>query len=426
MDFAIVNGAGQVIASNEADLGGEFIGSGTLTVDNPVGRDFWVHVLTDSLVGALSGYDFRVSISTEPPFVVDPVEDNYEENDTFLDLYNITENEGRWLSGIAGYGIQLDADWYEIAIPSNVAKLTARLFHFEADGDMDLTLSKKEGPVHFVANDGGNDETITWEDPIPGEYALTVTGDRRGNFYNLLWELTFSEDNYEENDARAAAFDLTGNERRSLSKLNGTGIQKDEDWYRISADADTVELRVSATFSHDDGDIDLALYNATGSMIRRSISSTDNESITYPNPAPGDYYVRLYYGNEGNEYDLSWVALSAEDIAGVPAGDDAYEENDVADDAYELTAAAPRLSSLLGLGIQKDDDWYQIEIPDGNVGLRIECLFADVEGDIDFELYDPIGFPIAIRDSITDDEILEFDTLVPAGTYQIRVYGPPQ
>jgi hypothetical protein len=78
----------------------------------------------------------------------------------------------------------------------------------------------------------------------------------------------------------------------------------------------------------------------------------------------------------------------------------------------------------LGLGIQKDDDWFQIDIPLGNVGMRVECLFTDSEGDIDFELYDPLGFPVAVRDSITDNELLVFDRAVPAGTYKIRVYGP--
>ncbi len=420
LDYSIYDAAGNKVVST----GDGSSDPGTLTINNLASNTYWIRVASDNLISRLTGYDFRVEVLEQPPLVENPIEDNYEENDRFDELYNITQNEGRWLSGLNGYGAQWDADWYEIAIPANVSKLTARLFHLQAEGDMDLTLSTKDGPVHFVAAGGSNNEIITWENPFEGEYALTVTGERKGNFYNLLWDLTYSEDNYEENDTRETAFNLTGNERRFLSKLNGSGIQKDDDWFRISAGADTVELRVNATFIHEEGDIDLALYNSAGSLIRRSISSNDNESLVYPNPAAGDYFVRVYYDNAGNEYDLTWAALTQAELDAVPVGDDAYEENDTIDSPYSLTTESPRLSSSLGLGIQSDDDWFEIEVPAGNVGLLVECLFADAEGDIDLELYDPLGFPVVIRDSITDNEIVEFTTPVPAGIYQIRVYGP--
>ena len=398
--------------------------SGILTLENPLSSTYLVSVAGFDTFDNLTGYDLRVTLDTEPPFVEDPIEDNYEDNDDFLELYNLSNNEGRWLSSVDGYGTQLDPDWYQISIPSNAAKIVATLSFIEADGNMDLSLSKKEGPTHFVSNGGGNTETITWEDPIPGQYALTVTGDRRGNFYNLLWDITFTEDNYEVNNDLATAFDLTGFESRLLSKLDGVGIQRDADWYRISADADTVEIRANATFSNAEGDIDLALFNATGSAVERSETSNDIESITYTPPAPGDYYLCVYYGDEGNEYELTWSALTQAEIDDIPEGDDAYEENDSIGAPYVLAADELRLSSLLGLGIQKDEDWYQIEIPAGNVGLRLECLFDDSKGDIDFEVYDPLGFPLFVRDSITDNEILVVDTNVPTGTYKIRVYGP--
>lgn len=420
LDFSIVDAGGNILTST----GDGSLDPGILTLNAPGANQYWIRVQAESDQAVLTGYDLGVTLVIDPPFVEEPVEDNYEQNDNFLQLYNITNNEGRWLSGVDGYGTQLDADWFEIAIPANVATLEATLFHFETDGDMDLSLSSKEGPLHFVADDGGDEEKITWEDPIPGRYALTVTGQNRGNFYNLLWDLTFSEDNYEDNDSLAEAFDLTGNERRSLSKLEGTGIQQDEDWYRIEAGPDSAELRVTATFSHDEGDIDIALYNASGSILRRSISSDDNESIVYPNPPVGEYFVRVYFGNEGNEYDLSWASLSQAEIDAIPVGDDAYELNNTQADAYQLTRADPRLSSSLGSGIQKDDDWFTFEVPSGNVGLYVEATFLDAEGDIDFELYDPLGFPIVIRDSITDNEVLDIDRPVPPGNYQLRVYGP--
>lgn len=432
--FYIYDASGEIVASTD-DTSAL---TGTLTVPSPAALNYWLLVEPTDSRQWLSGYDFKVDFSTEPPFIQDPIEDNYEENDTYNQLFNLSGNEGRWLSSLDGYGTQLDMDWFKITVPSNVAKLEATLFHYTADGDMDLRLSRLNGPILFTANDGGNTETIVWDAdsptlPTAGQYALTVYGENRGNFYNLLWELTYFEDNYEQNDTFAAAYDLTGHERRFLNKLNGTGIQADEDWYRISANADTVELRVDLTFTHADGDIDVALHNASGSIIQRSITTTNNEQISYPNPPVGDYYVRVYYGNAGNEYDMIWSAISQDDLDQVPTDDDLYEEhgeftnNNSAEQAYVLAEDELRLSSLeTGLGIQKNDDWYQIEVPEDNVGLRVECLFTDADGDIDIEIYDPIGFPLAIRDSETDNELFDVRTPVPAGTYLIRVYGVNQ
>ncbi|MGB0413415.1 MAG: PPC domain-containing protein [Coraliomargarita sp.] len=421
MLFSIVDASGRVLASTTDAI----FGAGIITATNIQGNTFFINVIAQSEISALSGYDFRVSYTSEPSFNEDVVEDNYEENDDFLELYNLRNNEGRFLSSLDGYGTQLDADWFEISIPSNASRVEVTLFHIAADGDMDLSFSNKEGPTRFVSSSGSNTETITWDDPIPGEYAITVTGENRGNFYNLLWDLTYTEDNYEENDSLATAFDLTGYERRFLSKLDGTGIQNDEDWYRIRAEADTVELRASVFFNHVEGDIDLGLYDAQGALIARSITTDNNEIIEYPNPPAGDYFVRVYFGNAGNEYDFSWAALDADDLLQTERDDDLYEENDTEEDAFEILATRPRLSREdLGTAVLFDDDWFEIEIPDGNTGLRVECLFEDARGDIDFEVYDPLGFPLFVRDSNTDNELLVVNTPIPNGSYFIRVYGP--
>lgn len=418
--FELYDSSGELIASTTDDVSN----LGFMKAVAPVGRDFFLQVRAKDFADALSGYDFRVDFSVEPPFNQEPVEDNYEENDNFMELYDLRDNEGRYLSSVDGYGTQLDPDWFEIAVPENASKLEVSLVFVNDDGDLDLTLSKKNGPVHFTSSNGTNTESIIWDDPIPGAYALTVTGERNGNFYNLLWDITFSEDNYEENDSLAEAFDLTEFENRLLSKLDGIAIQADDDWYKISADADTVELRAEVNFRHAEGDIDLALYNAGGSLISRSITTSDNEELVYNNPPRGDYYLRVYFGNQGNEYDLSWAALSEAELEDIPEGDDSYEENDSIGDPYVLGATETRLSQSLGLAIQKDEDWYQFEVPENNVGLRVEAIFDDSRGDIDLELYDPLGFPVAVRDSVSDNELLELNSPVPPGVYLVRIYGP--
>lgn len=421
--YNIFDSNGTFLASNLTD-DFSFITSDVITIDQPSGLTFFVEVYPYGDIWSLNAYDFRVTLSTDSPVVEGAVEDDYEENDNFRELFDITDNEGLWLSSIDGYGTQLDPDWFQISVPTGATKLTVKCSLDASEGNIYLDLSRKDGPTVATSTGGSDLETIVLDDPTPGLYAVAVLGENVGNNYNLFWDVVLPEDNYEENDTRDEAFDLTGYERQLLRKLDGYGIQNDEDWYHIYAGIGTVELRATATFTHADGDIDMELYNEDGYLFSRAITTDDNETIIYENPPIGDYYIRIYYGNAGNEYDFSWAALNEAEAARIRIGEDNYEENDTQATAFVLSADQPRLSNLDGLGSQADDDWFEITIPEGNFGLYVECIFDHDDSDLDFEIYDDSGIAIIRRDSVTDDEIFDLDgTLIP-GTYHIRVYGP--
>ena len=183
VEFSLYDSAGELLTSTQDDLGN----IGVLTVDRPVGRDFFVRVEgSNANDSALSGYDFRISFTNQPPLIQDPIEDNYEQNDRFDQLYNISSNEGRWLSSIAGYGTQLDQDWFQISIPGNAAKLETSLVFVKEDGDLNLNIFRGAQvlglPADVVSSSGTTTATSSWEDPDPGQYALTVSGEDRGNF----------------------------------------------------------------------------------------------------------------------------------------------------------------------------------------------------------------------------------------------------
>ena len=396
----------------------------TLTINNPDETEYLIYVEAAVDIGYLTAYDFTVTLITGQVIIPGAVEDNYEQNDRFDEPFNISGNEGAWLTSVDGYGALFDADWYRINVPTGATRLEVIARSDSSLGNIDIYVTTKNGLIRRQSLDGGDTEIITWDDPDTGPLSILVAGDRVGNRYNLYWGVTLPEDNYEENDTRSTSFDLTGHERRLLSKLDGLGIQNDEDWYRIQADALTAELRVLTTFSHGEGDIDVELYNEAGYIVARAVSTDDNETLLLKNPPVGNYYVRVYYGNTGNEYDLSWGALTAVEVNSSVIGDDDYEDNDTEGEAYGLTSNHTRLSNLLGPGMQLDDDWYAITIGDDNFGLYVECLFDDSEGDIDMEIYDDFGTPIIRRDSSTDNEILDLDVSVPGGIYYIRIYGP--
>ena len=110
----------------------------------------------------------------------------------------------------------------------------------------------------------------------------------------MIWGYERTEDNYEENDERLVAYDLSAFENIWLNKVDGKGVQADNDWYKITVPVDAAQLKYQTDFDPFDGDIDLEVYSDGGFIVARSVSITQTESITIPNIAPGDYYIRVY------------------------------------------------------------------------------------------------------------------------------------
>lgn len=121
-------------------------------------------------------------------------------------------------------------------------------------------------------------------------------------------DVTYSlpDDNYEENDTIGTAFHLSSYENTWLSSINGLGIQADDDWYEIFVSSGDRRVLIDCRFTDSQGDIDIALYDSSGDELDDSESSTDNEYIDYTVPESGYYYIKVYYGDAGNTYNLWW------------------------------------------------------------------------------------------------------------------------
>ena len=116
------------------------------------------------------------------------------------------------------------------------------------------------------------------------------------------------DDAYEENDSRATAYYIGSGDNR-LTELEGEGVQLDDDWYRIEVGNGFERVVAECTFSHADGDVDLRLVDSTGTTLAQSRSTDDNEEIDHVVPSGGTYYLQVFYGDEGNVYDLWWDDL---------------------------------------------------------------------------------------------------------------------
>jgi subtilisin-like proprotein convertase family protein len=117
------------------------------------------------------------------------------------------------------------------------------------------------------------------------------------------------DDAYEENDTMYDAY-LLNADGQWLSDLTGFGIQADEDWYAFSAYAGA-SVVIDCQFTHAEGDIDIELLDPSGNRVDNSVSTSDDEQLSSVLPSAGIYYIRVYFADAGNPYDLRWQITSS-------------------------------------------------------------------------------------------------------------------
>ena len=122
------------------------------------------------------------------------------------------------------------------------------------------------------------------------------------------------DDNYEPNNTKESAYDLTAFSSGSLSDIDGLGIKWDYDWYRIQIPDGVDCYRIHCDHVYSEGDIDICLYNESITQWWCSQTSTDDDDICFSSPSPGIYYIKVFQDNEGNEYDLRWGSGCYDDV----------------------------------------------------------------------------------------------------------------
>ncbi|MGJ8640311.1 MAG: hypothetical protein ACSHYA_13060 [Opitutaceae bacterium] len=372
-----------------------------LSYTGEVGATYYILVTGDNEAGR---YDLVVSGE-----IIDiPVEldDNYEDNDNFFEAYDLSTYQGLRLSDVDGEGVQYDLDWYKIHSPAgeNVIEINS-----ESGGGIFYTLYSGKGAPLTTQRTAllGGTILVRLNSSDASDYHILVTGDSGGAIYDFDWTSRFAPENddlYEINNSIDEAFDLTLREGEALSDISELGIQGDDDWYEITLTAGDAAIRARVNFTHDDGDINIALHDAAGELVTSSESRTDDEFIATLVPSAEDdqtFYLRVYGDDVGNEYDLTWVSV-------LNLNDDDYEENDFFEEAFVLSpVAAGRLSDISGLGIQADSDYYSLAIPPDAERVQVFASFIDAEGDIDIQVFDENLNLLALSISVSDNELVQ-------------------
>ena len=177
-------------------------------------------------------------------------------------------------------------------------------------GTVDIHLYKGTNQVATIATSTSNDGSYNlWDVPAgqtPGtDYRVRVVHSASSD-YSDYFKIRAADDCYEENDSHTAAYDLSSNEGTWLSTLGCTPIQADDDWYQISVTSGYERVQVDCRFTDSQGDIDIALCDDSGIPLNASTSTSDDEYIDYTVDGGGTYYIKVYYGDAGNQYDLWW------------------------------------------------------------------------------------------------------------------------
>lgn len=344
-------------------------------------------------------------------------DDNYEENDRFFDAYILPSET--LLAGILGSGKQADSDWYLLNVPAGLNSLEVTCTFDHAQGDINLALYDPKG--YFITETSGtqNNETLNRVvDPAGGAYALLVKGENKQNLYDLTWQskaplivAPIDEDAYEANDTFYTAYDLSNlSSGTQLQDHNGPGIQKDNDWYKLSIDPAETALSVNLQKTGEDlGAINLKLYNHRGYVV----ATTEAEGWLYYNGpvGQGTYYLLVRGENSGQSYSFFYndALLTNPPDDGT---DDDYEENDNFFTAYDISShESALLSTVDGEPKQRDLDWYKMNSAAGENVVRVNfSLTNPASTGLTAALYDYRGYLKAELGAIENGSVLSMRT----------------
>jgi len=369
---------------------------------------YYVEVSLTADTGGIPGNIYDIEVNTVNTFACSP--DAYEPNDDISTpsplptglTTNLTvcESEPDYysFSAFSGYAIDVEVDFAT------------------AEGDIDIALYDPSGAEIADSSTTSAPETLSLNAPVDGDYVLLVemyadAGPDVGAEYSLDLDVTAGAcppDSLEPNDSALQAVPINAGYQGGF-----TACYDVEDWYSIEVDAGQA-LAVEAFFSHDEGDLDLALYDSVGSLITNSLSTDDDEDVSWLMGVTGPVFIVVNLvlddgPNPGNRYDLNVEIIEGTCVA------DAMEPNDTSGAAP--TVGPPGMPDLTAC--PTDADWFAIDLASGDE-LDLRAVFTDLQGDIDIWLYDAALTELASSTGVVDNEQILY-TATATATYYVEV-----
>jgi hypothetical protein len=181
-----------------------------------------------------------------------------------------------------------EVDFYVFVAPSSDSYvLAARTPTSNLDPVLGLFNGAGQRLAYNDDSGGTQDSQLNAHLSAGQRYYIAITNYTGSPTGGYTWSINGpNDDTFENNDTFATA--------RSLGSLAGskadyTGLQiRDDDWYSFTTSASGLGTDfVRINFLHAQGDVDLALYNAGGTLLASSTGETNTETISLSGrPAP--------------------------------------------------------------------------------------------------------------------------------------------
>jgi len=293
-------------------------------------------------------------------------------------------------------------------------------------GDIDIALYSSTNQFLRSSTGVADNEQISLDGLGAGTYYLKIYG-FAGAINNYSVQLrgpayTAPGDFLEANNTRATAIRVPSSGGVVLTGAN-IHASTDEDWFQFEMFAagragDNVRID---NFVHGNADLDMQLYNAQGTALLSSTSTSNVEQISLTGLPAGLYYARIYPFSFTtlNNYQFN---LTTPPLTGNTA--DFAEPNDSKAAAYNLGSLTAD-STFNGLSIHTagNEDWFRFTTTAaGTTANKVRIEFSHAAGDVDMFLYDSNDQVVGTSTSVGDSEEISLSGR-PAGTYYLKVYG---
>lgn len=378
-DFATIQVDVSRFGGKEIRVAFEFVAGAdsrqeSIQTDLIQGQTYYVQV-TPTAGQTLSSYDLSVSAQGAPP-------DRFEPNDSILTatdfgVIDVVTESNLTLHAV---GTGNSADFYRF-IPSSAGLLEIEIDFEHRFGDLDIFLYDEGGDTIAASQSVSDQEAILASLSDGVAYILEVRGYRGAvnPEYGLrIVSSGVSDDRFEDNDTQATAHDLgtvVDVTEQSLSISNN-----DDDWYMFQV-AQSGETTVGIQFSHSLGDLDLMLVDDLGVVRKQSITSTDNESLSFDAISGQTYFVRVL-GFEGDANPLYTLSI---DSPGATA--DRFESNDAFAQAFDFGTLGRRQELGLSIHSPTDADVFRFTAFESGPA-EVLLSFDQSQGDVLVSLFD--------------------------------------
>lgn len=213
---------------------------------------------------------------------------------------------------------------------------------------------------------------------------------------------SLAADNHEANNTQQTATQIGAGAHTGLS------IHTDDvDWFRFSP-PNGATVRVTITFAHAVGDLDLALFR-DHTEVDSSAGTGSNESVDTVFTGEGVIYAKvLGYGGDAAPYTMDVVFEGGLDL-----GDPCATNNETLSTAVELPAGV-----YSGLRICSGDvDWYRVPASAGSGPISV--VLGAGAGNLDLEVYNSSA--ALLGSSVTNNSTETVQTQ--AGVRYVKVFG---